>query len=188
VSRPFVTPKAGDLTGSGLSARERDGELLSVQGRCLCERIGYFVTVIYLEWKERTGLERVSVSDRLHLLPTAESNVGHQWRRRPGIHRLSIQTVYRQNVMLKTCRSVVVLPYGGEAPCLLNTELVLRAPRWWRGRAGGETTKGQREYLLTTFERLCGGRERNPPRSFRIFRCGLHLVRLYNELEPVEFT
>jgi len=33
----------------------------------------------------------------------------------PTIHHLSIQTVYRQSVILKIWRSVVVLPYGGEA-------------------------------------------------------------------------
>ena len=83
-----------------------------------------------VEEKEGTDLESVSVSDRLHLLPTDRRDVV---RRRLGIHRLSIQTVYREGLILKTWHPVVVLSNGGEVARLLTTELVLRAPRWWRG-------------------------------------------------------
>ena len=35
----------------------------------------YFVTVSYLEWKERTDLEPVSASDQLYFLPTNRPDV-----------------------------------------------------------------------------------------------------------------
>jgi len=42
---------------------------------------------------------------------------------------LPIQPVYHQGITLKTWHSVVVFADGDEAPFLLATELVLRAPR-----------------------------------------------------------
>ena len=80
------------------------------------------------------GMEGVSVSDRLHLLPTPLIDKP-PWppMETPTWHPpLSMQAVYRQSVILKTRRSVVFLPYSGEVPCLSTTELGLRAPRWSR--------------------------------------------------------
>ena len=63
-----MTYKAGDPTGSGLSAREREREKAALTwGRCLRDRAnGCFVTVVHLESKEQTedDLEPVSMSDR----------------------------------------------------------------------------------------------------------------------------
>jgi len=85
------------------------------------------------ELRTIADLERVSVSRRLHLVPT-DRRCWPPMETPTGIPRLLIQIVYRQGVILKTWYPVAVLPNGVEVPCLSTTALVLRVPRSFDGK------------------------------------------------------